>query len=68
MRTILRVGLRGGELVLVEVPDVRLPASSEALGELEELVGEGGVRLGGRWEPPLGEPVRRRGAEAAAAR
>jgi DNA polymerase III alpha subunit len=52
MRTILRVGLRGGELVQVEIPDVRLPASSEALGELEALVGEGGVRLGGLWSPP----------------
>jgi DNA polymerase-3 subunit alpha len=67
MRTILRVGLRGGELVQVEIPDVRLPASVEALGELEELVGEGGVRLGGRWDPTPGEVRRgRRPVEAPA--
>jgi len=68
LRTILRVGLRGGELVQVEIPDLRLPASSETLGELEELVGEGGVRLGGRWDPTRPEPRRRRGAEAVAPR
>ena len=60
MRTILRVGLRGGELVQVEIPDVRLPATDEALHELEELVGEGGVRLGGRWDPVTGDGRRRR--------
>jgi len=41
--------------VCVEVPEIRLPATREALDELEELVGEGGVRLGGQWAPERGE-------------
>jgi DNA polymerase-3 subunit alpha len=68
LRTILRVGLRDGNLVRVELPGIKLPPTHETLEELEEIVGEGGVRLQGRW---TAEVVRRRGgpprsAEAAA--
>jgi DNA polymerase-3 subunit alpha len=51
LRTILRMGLRDGNLVQVEVPGIRLPGTPEAVEELESLVGEGGVRLGGLWAP-----------------
>jgi DNA polymerase-3 subunit alpha len=58
LRTVLRIGLRDGNLVRVEVPEIRLPANRETLEELEELVGEGGVRLGGQWAPDRGESNR----------
>jgi len=47
--------------VRVEVPDIRLPATAETIGELEELAGEGSVRLGGTWAPDRAD-TRRRGA------
>jgi DNA polymerase-3 subunit alpha len=65
LRTVLRVGLRDGNLVQVEIPDIRLPATVETLAELEDLVGEGGVRLGGNWSPDVPVPRFRRSSEAA---
>ncbi|MFN8177338.1 MAG: DNA polymerase III subunit alpha [bacterium] len=65
LRTVLRIGLSDGNLVRVEVPDIRLPASPEALGELEALVGEGGVRLGGNWAPDRTAAARRPRRESA---
>ncbi|MEZ5065591.1 MAG: DNA polymerase III subunit alpha [bacterium] len=59
LRTVLRIGLRDGNLVRVEVPDIRLPPTKETIEELEELVGEGGVRLGGHWAPERSENGRR---------
>jgi DNA polymerase-3 subunit alpha len=67
LRTVLRIGLRDGNLVRVEVPDIRLPASPEAVAELEELAGEGSVRLGGSWSPDRPDDNRRRFARKAAA-
>ncbi|NNE43585.1 MAG: DNA polymerase III subunit alpha, partial [Gemmatimonadetes bacterium] len=49
LKTILRVGLRDGNLVQVVLPEIKLPPTHEALQELEEIVGEGGVRFQGRW-------------------
>ena len=59
LRTVLRVGLNDGNVVFVEVPEVRLPGTAETLAELEALVGEGGVRLGGSWSPDRGNSNRR---------
>jgi hypothetical protein len=66
LKTILRVGLRDGNVVRVELPGIKLPGTRETLEELEEIAGEGGVRLHGRWSA---NPVRRpnpRGARAEA--
>jgi DNA polymerase-3 subunit alpha len=51
LRVVLRMGLTDGNLVRVELPDLRLPADPDTIAELEALVGEGGVRLGGTWAP-----------------
>ena len=67
LRTIIRVGLPDGSVVPVEIPDIRLPGTPEALSELEELVGEGGVRFGGRWNPVQRERSRSRSRGPAAA-
>lgn len=60
LRTVLRIGLNDGNLVRVEVPEIRLPATTETIQELEELAGEGSVRLGGNWAPDVTD-TRRRG-------
>jgi DNA polymerase-3 subunit alpha len=62
LKTVLRVGLRNGHLVHVEIPSIRVPASPAVLQELSELVAEGGVRLDGRFapdRPPRGSEARR---------
>jgi len=58
LRTVLRIGLTDGNLIKVELP-IRLPATPEAIRELEELVGEGGVRLGGTWARDRAATARR---------
>ncbi len=58
LKTVLRLGLRDGNMVQVELPSVRLPGDPEALAELEALVGEGAVRYGGTW---AAAPADRRG-------
>jgi DNA polymerase-3 subunit alpha len=65
LRTVIRIALNDGSLVAVEIPEIRLPATEEAIEELEALVGEGGVRLGGNWSPDRPD-VRRRRRPAAA--
>jgi DNA polymerase-3 subunit alpha len=68
LRTVLRLGLNDGNLVRVEIPDIRLPGTPEVIAELESLVGEGGVRLGGTWAPdPAGPPRRARRESVAVA-
>jgi DNA polymerase-3 subunit alpha len=49
LKTVLRVGLRNGHLVHVEIPGIRVAAAPEVLQELSGLVAEGGVRLDGRF-------------------
>jgi DNA polymerase-3 subunit alpha len=58
LKTVLRLALRDGNRAFVEVPAIRLRADRATIAELEALVGEGGVRLGGNWPPP---PSERRG-------
>jgi DNA polymerase-3 subunit alpha len=59
LRTVLRVGLKDGNLIRVDLPGIKLPPTRETLQELEAIVGEGGVRLEGQWST---EPaVRRQG-------
>jgi hypothetical protein len=68
---ILRLGLRDGNLVRVVLPGLKLPPTHETLEELEEIVGEGGVRLEGRWQPGASRrtpPRSRPRTEEAAAR
>ncbi len=67
LRTVLRVGLTDGSVVFVEIPDVRLPGTAEAVADLEGLVGEGGVRFGGTWSPDRGQAGRRPWRERVAA-
>ncbi|HMB69124.1 MAG TPA: hypothetical protein VKU85_07420, partial [bacterium] len=60
LKTILRVGLRDGAVVRVELPGIKLPGTRETLEELEEIAGEGGVRLHGSWgAAPVRRPERR---------
>jgi DNA polymerase-3 subunit alpha len=67
LKTVLRLGLRDGNLVSIEVPSVRLRADRETVAELETLVGEGAVRWGGSFGPIPGERRGgRRGGEARA--
>ncbi len=66
LRTVLRLGLNDGNLVRVELPDIRLPATADAIAELEALVGEGGVRLGGTWAPDPANQGRRGRRESVA--
>ncbi len=51
LNLVLRMALADGSLVQVDVPEIRVPPDHDTLGELEDLVGEGGVRLGGTWAP-----------------
>jgi DNA polymerase-3 subunit alpha len=59
LKVVLRLGLRDGNMVQVELESIRLAGDPETLAELEDLVGEGMVRFGGTWPPPGGD---RRGA------
>jgi hypothetical protein len=54
-KTVLRLGLRDGNMIPIEVPSVRLRGDRETIAELEGLVGEGAVRLGGSFGPLPGE-------------
>ncbi len=71
-KVLLRLGLRDGNMVQVELDSIRLPGSPETIAELEELVGEGMVRYGGNWAAATERrPVRRgdpRGAAMAGSR
>jgi DNA polymerase-3 subunit alpha len=69
LRLIMRIALNDGSLARVEVPDIRLPGTPETLAELEGIVGEGGVRLGGTWASDRSKNQVRRGRprESAAA-
>jgi hypothetical protein len=55
LKTVLRLGLRDGNMIPIEVPSVRLRGDRETIAELERLVGEGAVRLGGSFGPLPGE-------------
>lgn len=66
LRTVLRLGLNDGNLVRIEIPDIRLPGTPEVVQELEALVGEGGVRFGGTWAPDPATNSRRGRREAVA--
>jgi DNA polymerase-3 subunit alpha len=65
LRVVLRVALRDGRVVPVDVQNLRLAADRGAVGELGELVGEGRVRLGGTWRARRGSS-RGRSREASA--
>lgn len=58
LRTVLRVGLRDGNVVQVELESIRFPGDRETLAELAELVGEEAIRYGGTW---AASPSDRRG-------
>ncbi len=59
LKVVLRLGLRDGNMVQVELDSIRLSGDPDTVAELEGLVGEGMARFGGTWPPAGGD---RRGA------
>ena len=66
LRVVVRVALRDGRIVPVDVQNLRLSTDRGPLRELEEFLGEGRLRLGGTWRVGRRDSSRGRSREASA--